>query len=78
MTDEEIKEIAKKTMKEKYCNKYNSGHTDDSYLCEDNRCPLYNEIDGYYDHCIGLYYDTAFIDGYKAAFDVLIEKIKSL
>ena len=78
MTDEEIKEIAKKTMKEKYCNKYNRGNTDDSYLCEDNKCPLYNEIDGYYDSCIGLYYDNGFVDGYKAAFDVLIEKIKSL
>lgn len=83
MTDEEITELAEKVKKEKYCDKYNNG-CDNFYdihihSCEEKQCPLFHGIDGYYDYCIGDNgYDIGFLDGYKAAFDVIIGKTKSL
>ena len=78
MTDEEIKKLSKKTRKEKYCNKYNNGETDCSCSCENNECPLFVGIDGWYDFCAEEKHGIGFIDGYKAAFDKLIEKIKDM
>lgn len=77
MTDEEIIQIARKVRKEKYCSKFNGGLDYCTTQCEDNKCPLWYGIDGYFDHCTNVdgRYDTIFVDGYKAAFDVLIDKI---
>jgi hypothetical protein len=71
MNDEEITELAEKVKKEKYCSLYEKEH------CKN--CPLLQTGDGF-QWCIDEdnQYKIPFIDGYKAAFDVLIEKIKSL
>lgn len=83
MTDEEIKKLSKKTREDKHCSRfcYKKKPKNAEYpalregYCYP-ACPV-----TYYDEdivCETDIYDTGFIDGYKAAFDVLIEKIKSL
>lgn len=79
MTDEEIIELAERTKKEKYCDKYNNGNTDyfcrDS-TCEEKHCPLFYGVDGYYDCCIDCedYYKDLFLDGFKAAMEFVKSK----
>ena len=83
MTDEEIKKLSEKTRKEKYCSKfcYKNPPKNAEYPCLREgfcypECPV-----TYYDEdiiCETNIYGTGFVDGYKAAFDKLIEKIKDM
>ena len=66
MTDEEIIELARQSKQSKFCQKYHK-----PWDC--SGCPITYE--GY--SCADKY-EIGFCDGYKAALDVLIEKIKSL
>lgn len=66
MTDEEITELARQSKQSKFCDKYK-----EPWIC--HKCPIAH--DGY---TCSSDYEDGFVDGYKAAFDVLIEKIKSL
>lgn len=69
MTDEEIKQLALETMARKYCDKIekNKKTCDECTFCQNGDGRIW---------CIKYEYQMAFIDGYKAAFDVLIDKIK--
>lgn len=66
MTDEEIIELAEKTYKDK--------PQEGCVFCDD--CPVF--ICANSKECVLTAYKQGFLDGYKAVFDVLIEKIKSL
>lgn len=68
MTDEQIKALAEKTKKEKYCKKHCEKGT-----CSD-LCPIIDTIECR--ACQDEAYTRAFIDGFKAALDVLIEELK--
>ena len=83
MTDEEIKELSKKTREEKYCSKFcykqkpknaASPALREGY-CKPN-CPITYYLEDII--CETNIYGTGFVDGYKAAFDKLIEKIKDM
>ena len=65
MTDEEIIALAEKTKKEKYCKKYLRDSTEKPYKC-DLDCPF--NYDGM--NCEDEY-ETAFLDGFKAAYNIL-------
>lgn len=76
MTDEEIIELAEKTRKEEYCDKYNDGKSVcgmNGISCKDKNCPLFYSIDGWYDACIDIkdYYKNSFLDGFRAAMEYI-------
>lgn len=62
MTDKEIKALAEKTKKEKYCKLYCEKHE----LCSD-LCPIADIVDCL--HCEDTIYKMAFLDGFKAAME---------
>lgn len=64
MTDKEIIELAKETLKEKYCKLYRG----DGCPCEES-CPLLDIVDVL--HCEETIYITAFLDGFKAAMELV-------
>jgi len=66
MTDEEIRKLAIQSKQSKFCDKYKK-----PWIC--HKCPI--AYDGF--TCSNDYED-GFVDGFKAAYDVPIEKIKSL
>lgn len=61
MTDEEIKALAEKTKKEKYCKLY----CEKPNLCSD-LCPICDIVDCL--HCEDTIYKMAFLDGFKAGY----------
>lgn len=72
MTDEKIIALAEKTKKEKYCKMYLRDSTEKPYEC-DLDCPF--NYDGM--NCEDEY-ETAFLDGFKAAMEYFNQIIKKL
>lgn len=69
MTDEEIKVLAEKTKKEKYCLKFNN--------CWE--CPLFKQY-GQSSECLdskyrGSFYTKIFLDGFKAAMELVKNRV---
>lgn len=81
MTDPEIYNLSEKTRKENFCSRFTREYGCTSNRFPGSRCPMYkscNSNDEWYDGCEKTGYKLGFLDGYKAAFDLLIEKTKSL
>lgn len=66
MTDKEIRELAEKTKKEKYCKLYE---------CSDF-CPILDIVDAL--HCENKIYEMAFLDGFKAAMEHLKNELDKI
>lgn len=60
-TDAQVIALAKATMIENYCERYNEGLDSETYHCEDNKCPFYN-VKG---DCERELYFKGFLDSYK-------------
>lgn len=72
MTDREIRELAERTRKEKYCKMYCDGHDLRYDSCSDF-CPILDIVDAL--HCENKIYEMAFLDGFKAALNEICKDV---
>lgn len=70
MTNREIRELAERTRKEKYCKMYCDGHDLRYDSCSDF-CPILDIVDAL--HCENKIYEMAFLDGFKAAMNEIVK-----